>query len=154
MHLPRHVLLGLVGLSLLVSLAGCGRATAPPSPTPADFPGIADQLSSVGIKVANVISGDAGCDDLGLARTAIGFDASGLDQPNPVRIRVYVFRDHDAWQRLSASVADCAKAYVTDPATYESLAPSPFVVSGQGPWAPGFAAALEKAFTEAAGTGG
>lgn len=154
MHLPRPAVRALFGLALLVALAGCGRATAPPSPTPADFPGIADRLSTVGIKVANVVSGDAGCADLGLARTAIGFDASGLDQTTPVRVRLYIFRDHDAWQRLSASVATCAQAYVTDPSTYESLAPSPFVVSGQGPWAPGFAAALEKAFIEAAGTGG
>lgn len=154
MHLPRPLVPVLVGLVALIALAGCGKATAPPAPTPADFPGIADQLSTVGIKVANVVSGDAGCPDLGLARTAIGFDASGLDQPTPVRIRLYIFRDHEAWQRLSASVATCAQSYVTDPATYESLAPSPFVVSGQGPWAPGFAGALEKAFTEAAGTGG
>lgn len=154
MHLPRLAALGLLGLSLLVALVGCGRATAPPSPTPADFPGIADQLSSVGIKVANVISGDAGCPDAGLGRTAIGFDASGLDQATPVRIRLYIFGDHDAWQRLSASVATCAKSYVTDPTSYESLAPSPFVASGQGPWAPGFAAALETALTQAAGTGG
>ena len=39
-----------------------------------------------------------------LAKTAIAFDASGLDQAQPVRIRVYVFRDRDTWQRLSASV--------------------------------------------------
>ncbi len=154
MHLPRPVVRGLLGLVLLIALAGCGRATALPSPTPADFPGIADRLSSVGITVANVISGDAGCPDANLARTAIGFDASGIDQATPVRVRLYIFRDHDSWQRLSASVATCARAYVTDPSTYESLAPSPFVASGQGPWAPSFAAALERALTEAAGTGG
>ena len=57
------------------------------------------------------------------------------------------------WQRLSASVATCAQSYVSDPATYESLAPSPYVVSGQGPWAPAFAAALKTAFTAAAGSG-
>jgi hypothetical protein len=100
------------------------------------------------------VSGDAGCPDATLAPTAIAFDARGLDQATPVRIRVYIFRDRDAWQRLSATVAGCAKSYVTDDTTYESLAPSPFVVSGQGPWPAKFAAGLKTAFSAAAGTGG
>lgn len=135
-------------------LVGCGRASDLPSPTPADFSGMRDILSRAGIKVANAVSGDAGCPDADLAKTAIAFDASGLDQVQPLRIRVYVFRDRDTWQRLSGSVATCARSYVVDPATYESLAPSPYVVSGQGPWAPKFAAALKTAFTTAAGSGG
>jgi hypothetical protein len=112
-----------------------------------------EQLAKRGILVANVVAGDAGCPDATLAPTAIAFDASGLDQRDPIRIRVYIFRNHDAWQRLSGSVATCAHVYVTDPSTYESLAPSPFVVSGQGPWPPGFAAALKDGFTVAAGSG-
>lgn len=112
-----------------------------------------DRLTKAGITVSSVVSGDAGCPDASLAKTAIAFDASGLDQLQPVRMRVYVFRDHDTWQRLSGSVATCAQSYVTDPATYESLAPSPYVVSGQGPWAADFAAALKTAFTVAAGSG-
>lgn len=136
-----------------LSVAGCGRATALPSPTPADFIGIVEHLTKTGIGVRDVISGDAGCADQGLASTAIALSASGLDQVEPVRIRIYVFRDRAAWERLSGSVAACARSYVTDAATYESLAPSPYVVSGQGPWAPAFAAALEAAFTAAAGTG-
>ena len=143
----------LSALAAGVILVGCGRATDLPSPTPADFSGMRDILSRAGIKVANAVSGDAGCPDPALARTAIAFDASGLDQVQPVRIRVYVFRDRDTWQRLSGSVAACARSYVIDAATYESLAPSPYVVSGQGPWAPGFAAVLKTAFTAAAGSG-
>jgi hypothetical protein len=139
-------------LSCLI-VTGCGRATGVPSPTPADFVGIVDQLSRAGIAVANVVSGDAGCPDPTLAPTAIAFDARGLDQAEPVRIRVYIFRNRDAWQRLAGSVATCARNYVTDVSTYESLAPSPFVVSGQGPWASQFSAALERAFSAAAGTG-
>jgi hypothetical protein len=140
-------------LAVIVILVGCGRASDLPSPTPADFSGMRDILSRAGIKVANAVSGDAGCPDPALAKTAIAFDASGLDQVQPVRIRVYVFRDRETWQRLSGSVAACARSYVSDTSTYESLAPSPYVVSGQGPWAPGFAAALKTAFTAAAGSG-
>ncbi|MDP9482937.1 MAG: hypothetical protein M3P84_06915 [Chloroflexota bacterium] len=143
----------LAALVACVILVGCGRATDLPSPTPADFTGMRDILSRAGITVANVISGDAGCPDASLAKTAIAFDASGLDQVQPVRVRVYIFRNRDAWQRLSGSVAACARSYVSDPATYESLAPSPYVVSSQGPWGPGFAAALRSAFTAAAGSG-
>ena len=143
--------------SLLVvcfSVTACGGAFAAPSPTPADFAGMVEQLAKVGIGVENVVSGDAGCPDSALAPTAIAFDAKGLDQATPVRIRVYIFNNRDAWQRLSGSVAACARSYVTDETTYESLAPSPFVVSGQGPWPARFAAGLKTAFTIAAGTGG
>lgn len=142
-----------VAAVLVIALAGCGRATALPSPTPADFVGIVEHLTKAGVGIRDVVSGDAGCPDSTLARTAISLSASGLDQVEPVRIRIYVFRDRAAWERLSGSVAVCARSYVTDVATYESLAPSPYVVSGQGPWAPAFAAALEAAFTAAAGTG-
>jgi hypothetical protein len=149
----RPVSAALAALVACLLLVGCGRATDLPSPTPTDFSGMRNSLARVGITVANILSGDAGCADPGLAKTAIAFDASGLDQVRPVRMRVYIFRDRDAWQRLSGSVATCARSYVTDPETYESLAPSPYVVSGQGPWAPGFAAALKAAFTAAAGSG-
>lgn len=135
-------------------LTGCGRATTAPSPTPADFAGIVEQLAKAGIGVANVVSGDPGCRDATLAPTAIAFDASGLDQARPVRIYAYIFRDRNSWQHLAGSVAACARSYVTDETTYESLAPSPFVVSGQGPWGPRFAAGLAEAFTAAAGGGG
>jgi hypothetical protein len=134
-------------------LAGCGRAATAPSPTPADFAGIVEQLAKAGIGVANVVSGDPGCRDATLAPTAIAFDASGLDQAQPVRIYVYIFRNRDSWQRLAGTVATCARSYVTDETTYQSLSPSPFVVSGQGPWASRFAAGLADAFTVAAGSG-
>ena len=143
----------LIFLALCLTAVACTRGADVPSPSPTDFAGIVEQLAKRGILVANVVAGDAGCPDATLAPTAIAFDASGLDQRDPIRIRVYIFRNHDAWQRLSGSVATCAHAYVTDPSTYESLAPSPFVVSGQGPWPPGFAAALKDGFTVAAGSG-
>ena len=153
MALPRSFLAILAAL-LVVMLAGCGRSTAVPVPSPADFTEMTNQMTRLGVTVLDIVSGDAGCADRTLGPTAIAFTASGLDQVQPVRIRVYVFADRATWQRLAGSVASCARSYVTDPATYESLAPSPFVVSGQGPWAPGFAAALKTAFTGAAGNGG
>lgn len=143
----------LLSLALCLTVVACGRPASPPSPTPTDFAGIVEHLAKDGVAVAGVVSGDAGCPDATLAPTAIGFDARGLDQPDPIRVRVYIFRNRAAWERLSGSVAACARSYVTDPSTYESLAPSPFVVSGQGPWPPKFAAALKDAFTAAAGSG-
>ena len=144
--------LALLALSCL-AIATCGRGSAVPSPTAADFAGIAEQLAKAGIRVSDVVSGDAGCPDPTLAPTAIAFSASGLDQAAPVRIRVYMFRNRASWQRLAGTVATCARSYVTDPSTYESLAPSPFVVSGQGPWPAQFAAGLATAFSAAAGSG-
>ena len=51
-------------------------------------------------------------------------------------IRLYVFRNRDSFERLRATVDDCARSFVTDPETYETIEQSPFVVAAQGPWAP------------------
>ena len=135
-------------------VAACGVvSTTPPSPTPADFPGIAIELIKRGVVVEDPVSGDAGCPDRVLTPTAISFRASGLDQPAPVRIFLYVFRDRTTFDRLQASVDDCARSFVTDPATYERIAESPFVIAGQGPWGATFKARLREGLTVAAGTG-
>lgn len=100
------------------------------------------------------VSGDAGCDDSTLRPTAIAFDAKGLDQPENVRVYVYIFRNREAFERLRASVDQCAASFVTDPETFESLEASPYVLAGQGPWGAEFKAALRDALTVAAGSGG
>ena len=144
-------------LALLAALAvsACSFVeTAPPSPTPADFPDTAIQLTQRGVVIDRVVSGDAGCDDKVLAPTAIAFDASGLDQPSKVRIYLYVFRNRESFERLRATIDDCARTFVTDPETYESIEDSPFVLAGQGPWAPKFKTALRAGLEAAAGTGG
>jgi hypothetical protein len=135
-------------------LTGCGiLVETPPAPTPADFGGIASDLMQHGIRVAHIVSGDAGCDDQGLKQTAIALDASGLDQTSPTRLYVYIFRNRDVFERLRQSVDACARSYVTDPAAYGSVEVSPFVAAGPGPWAPQFQSAVRAAITEAAGTG-
>lgn len=134
--------------------AGCGAiSTSPPAPTPADFQGIAAELVQRSITIRDIVSGDAGCDDRVLIPTAIGFDAGGLDQPEPVRIRLYIFRNRASFEKLRASVDLCARSFVTDPETYETVDESPYVIAGQGPWAPGFEAAIREAVDVAAGTG-
>lgn len=138
----------------VLALAGCGTiSTSPPAPTPADFQGIATELSKRAIAIDRIVSGDAGCADPVLVPTAIGFDASGLDQAQPVRIYLYVFRNRAAFERLRATVDDCARTFVTDPDTFETAEQSPYVVAGQGPWAPDFEAALREGLEVAAGTG-
>jgi len=141
-------------LVLAVATAGCGLvSTTPPSPTPADFPGIAIELGKRGILVEHAVAGEAGCDDHVLSPTAISFDASGLDQAAKVRIHLYVFRNRATYERLAATVDACARSFVTDPATYESVDQSPYVVAGQGPWATRFEAALRQGLDVAAGSG-
>lgn len=142
-------------LVLLVGLTGCsGILESPPVPDPESFPGISGQLGRFGVDVASWTSGDAGCDDPTLAPTAIRFDASGLDQPTPVQLRIYIFKDREAWERRLSDVDTCAAAWATDPATFEIVQVSPYVLAGQGPWPPQFDAALRKGLTESAGTGG
>ena len=135
-------------------IAGCGVvSTTPPAPTPADFQGIASEFVKRGVVIDNLVSGDAGCDDPTLNPTAIGLDASGLDQATPVRLYLYIFRNRASYERLRGSIDGCARAFVTDPATFESIESSPFVLAGQGPWAPAFKATLREALTVASGTG-
>jgi hypothetical protein len=144
-----------VALTLLaILLAGCGTiSTTPPASTPGPFPEIAGRIAQHGIVVTKPVSGDAGCADANLAKTAIAFDASGLDQVTPVRIYVYIFRDRATYERLRSTVDDCARTYVTDPATYETVETSPYVLSGQGPWGTQFKEGLRAAIVAAAGTG-
>jgi len=138
-----------------LGLSACGVvSTTAPAATPADFPGITAELAVRGIQVNHFVSGDAGCADPVLVPTAIAFDARGLDQPDNVRIYIYIFRNRAAFGRLRASIDACAASFVTDPATFETVEQSPFVLAGQGPWSPGFEAALREGLAVAAGTGG
>jgi hypothetical protein len=152
---PTRPLALCLALFAALAVSACSFVeTAPPSPTPADFPDTAIQLTQRGVVIDRVVSGDAGCDDKVLAPTAIAFDASGLDQASKARIYLYVFRNRESFERLRATIDDCARTFVTDPETYESIEDSPFVLAGQGPWAPKFKTALRAGLEAAAGTGG
>ena len=136
-------------------LAACGTIATKPAPaTPTDFPGLAGRLSVAGIQASDWVSGDPGCDDQELGRTAIRFVARGLDQAEPVTLYLYIFRNRDAFERNREAIAPCAASFVTDPETFEQVEQSPYVVASQGPWAPRFEAALRMTLESAAGTGG
>ncbi len=145
--------LSLAALVLMLA-AACGTiSTTAPAPTPADFQGIASELTKRGIAIGKLVSGDAGCQDPVLIPTAIGLTAAGLDQKEPGRIYLYIFRNRDSFERLRGSIDGCARSFVTDAATFETIEQSPFVVAAQGPWAPRFEAAFRDALEVAAGTG-
>jgi hypothetical protein len=148
--IPRAVGLGFVALIV----AACSFVeTGPPAPTPADFPGIAIEFQKRGLHVDDPVSGDAGCNDSVLTPTAISFDISGMDQPTPVKVYLYVFRNRATYERLRSTIDACARSYVTDPENFESVEQSPFVLAGQGPWGTAFEAALRDGIVVAAGTG-
>ncbi len=149
-----RVPLVLLLIAVASSVAGCAVNTGPPSPTPADFPGIASVLARHGITVAGVVSGDAGCRDSDLTKVAVSFGASGLDQAEPTLVHAYLFRDQAAFDRRRAQVDACLRSYVRDPADLGLIEAPPWVVAGPGPWAPEFAAALREALTEALEQGG
>ncbi len=145
----------LLSLALTFLVGGCaGILESPPVPDPEAFPGISGQLGRFGVDVLTWTSGDPGCDDPTLSPTAIRFDASGLDQATPVTFRIYIFRNREAWERRLADVDGCAAAWAEDPATFELIQVSPYVLTGQGPWGQEFEAAVRKGLTEAAGSGG
>jgi hypothetical protein len=140
---------------VIAALGGCaGLLESPPVPDPEPFPGISGQLGRVGIDVESWTAGDAGCDDPTLSPTAIRFTASGLDQTTPIQLRIYIFRNRAAWERRLADVDTCAASWAEDPATFELVQVSPYVLAGQGPWPPQFDAAIRQGLAAAAGTGG
>lgn len=147
------VLAGLLSAAA-VSLGGCRLAEAEPSPTPADFAGITRVLGPHGISVDATVSGDAGCADANLARTAISFQAHGLDQPNAVAVHLYRFNDDAALQRNIGAIGTCAKSYVGDSSQFVQIVASPYVVVGQGPWGASFTQTLTDGLKAAAGSGG
>jgi hypothetical protein len=140
------------GLSLVLAACGTVSMTAPPA-TPTDFAGITGRLNAAQIKVRNWVSGDAGCQNPDLVKSAISFDASGLDQAEPVRIYLYIFRDRAAFERHRDQIGACAESWVTDPQSYEEIEQSPYIIAGQGPWGTAFEAAFRTTLEEAAGTG-
>jgi hypothetical protein len=142
-------------LALAFLLTGCaGVLQSPPVPDPEAFPGITGQLGRFGVEVLNWTSGEPGCDDPELSPTSIRFEAQGLDQASPVLLRIYIFRNREAWDRNLPDVDLCAAAWAEDPATFEMLQVSPYVLAGQGPWPPAFEAAIRQGIEEAAGNGG
>jgi hypothetical protein len=136
-------------------LAGCaGLIETQPSPTPQDFGGIVAALGSEGISITNPQSGDAGCSDPNLIPTAISFMASGLGETTPTLLRVYIFGSDAAFQRRQSDVDACAAQWATEPATFEFVDVTPYIVAGHGPWPPGFKVAVQHALRAAAGTAG
>jgi hypothetical protein len=137
------------------AVAGCGTvSTTPPAPTPADFLGISSSIVRQGVAIQHPVSGDAGCSDATLSKTAISFSASGLDQPTPVPVHLYIFGSRESYDRLRSSVADCAHAYIVNANAAQVIEAPPFVVVGEGPWGPKFETAIRAGLVEAAGNGG
>lgn len=132
-------------------LGGCAAFTPQtPKPTATDFAGIVEELARVQVNVANVVAGDPGCDDQRLARTAISFDASGLDQSEPTRVFLYAFKNVAVYDELRPFIDLCARSYVIDPADYATIDAAPYVFAGPGPWAGDFERALRDALERAA----
>lgn len=140
-------------IALVVAACGVVSSSAPPA-TPTNFPGITGRLAAARIFVSSYRSGDAGCSDPELVPTAISFEVTGLDQATSLTLYLYVFRNRDAWERHRAQIGPCAQSYVTDPQAFGEIEQSPYIVAGQGPWAPVFEAALRSVLVDAAGTGG
>lgn len=147
----RRLVLVAGALAVAVVSGACSAFTPQtPKPTATTFAGIVSELARVGVGVENVVAGDPGCDNEQLARTAISFDATGLDQPQTTRVYLYAFKNTAAYDRLRPAVDLCARAYVTDPEGYGSVDATPYVFAGPGPWAADFEDALGEALGRAA----
>jgi hypothetical protein len=137
--------------AILMSMAGCAVTTGQPSATPADILGIAADLGEQGLSASDFVSGDAGCADRELTQLAVSMDVTGLDQAEPTRIHLYLFRDQAVYDRLRSAVDACVASFATDPAAFGLIEAPPYVAAGAGPWAPAFNRALRTALTKASG---
>ena len=147
------VALSVALFAVLVSACGALHITPEPA-SPTDFPGLTGRFNAANIKVRDWVSGDAGCTNPDLIPASISFMASGLDQAEPVKLYLYIFRNRAAFDRHREEIGPCAQSFVTDPDTYEEVEESPYILASQGPWAPGFEAAVRAVLAKAAGTGG
>ena len=140
------------GLLAVVIVAACsGPIGETPRPTPQDFETLVGELTKAGVLVNEVRSGDPGCDDATLAGPAISFSAHGLDQPDPARIHLFIFRNGDAYERRRADVDTCVRAFIADPSRIEAVDASPFVALSEGPWGPRFREAIRAVLVAGAG---
>ena len=152
---PRVWLRALALVVSVVALTGCGAILeGPPEPTPMDFPGIAGEIANRGLDLDRIVSGDDGCGDPTLTATAIGFDVRGLGATDPIRLRVYIFRTGETYDRRRPDVDRCVAAWASDPGAVEFVDARPYVVAGQGPWPDALKAAIREALAVAAGNGG
>lgn len=153
--MPRTISTVVRACLLAVAVAACsGPVGATPRPTAADFPGLTQAWARAGITATDVRSGDPGCDDPTLVGPAISFTGQGLDQAQPTRIYLYIFRNRDAYDRRRADVDTCARAFATAPATFEAVDAPPFVAMGAGPWGVQFRDALRRVMADGAGAAG
>ncbi len=108
-HRPRVAVTTLLLAASLVA-AACGTiSTTPPAPTPADFQGIATEITKGRIAIDDLVSGDAGCTDPILVPTAISMKAKGLDQTTPVKLYLYIFRNRTSYEKLRSTIDGCAR---------------------------------------------
>ena len=106
------------------------------------------------IAIDDIVSGDAGCDDPDLIPTAIGFDAPRAStRPSRCGSTCTSSATGTSFEQLRATIDVCARSFVTDAETYETVEQSPFVLAGQGPWAPGVRGRHPRGPRVAAGTG-
>ena len=145
-----------VALAALAILgAGCGSGLevihGSPRATPTDFAGLTKRFASHNLVVDRVVSGDAGCTDLGLAPMAISFTIAGPGESSPLPARIYRFRNDESYTKLRATVDTCAAEWVTNPAGLLMIDASPYVLVMEGVTDQSFIDALRTSLHEAAG---
>jgi hypothetical protein len=141
--------------SLALVLAGCGSGLevihGSPASTPTDFAGLTQKLANHNVVVDQVVSGDAGCTDQGLAPMAISFTVAGLGESSPLPARLFRFRNDESYTKLRATVDTCAAEWVKDPASLLMIDASPYVLVMEGVTDQAFIEAIRTSLHEAAG---
>ena len=131
MSLPRSLGLGLV----VLLVAGCSYVeTTPPPPTPADFRGSPASSSSAASSSTASSRATPAATTRSSARPPSRSTRRGSTRRPRSGSTCTSSGNRATFERLRATIDACARTYVTDPQTYESVEQSPFVMAGQGPW--------------------
>ncbi len=111
-----HVMRGLLGLLLTLTIAACGNFTAP-VPTPGTMDDVIAGLVLRGMTVHRLVSGNAGCPSSDLHSNAVMLEVA-IDDRSATHA-IYLFR----WRR-AGDYADSEPAFVDCVAEYQALNPS------------------------------
>ncbi|MGI8703076.1 MAG: hypothetical protein ACR2JZ_01025 [Candidatus Limnocylindrales bacterium] len=145
-----------LGALLVALIATAGCAGTAPSPTAQDYQGLFEALALRGASVSNIVSGDPGCDDPGLAANSVRIRLRDPDDGAQRDAHLFVFKDRAFFEQAGPAVDACQEAFEVERGMADGQAQrldvSPFRIFGTD-WSPALREAVGEALIGSAGIG-